>query len=200
MGTGRWASATPSRSSVAQGTRSARSCRSRVAGLGYPNRRARSRWLHLAVGRQSMRILFPTFLLVAATVSAAILEESSRSLGRGFREVTRSESLPAGSFEGVGHFAFVYFGDTKLCQCTASDLFVSPSGSFAVFIDGPSGKVMLFTVQSKAVSSITPSFVGLVAAVSWNEASNLATVQFRAADANGTPPMPMTISLLSAHV
>ena len=30
----------------------------------------------------------------------------------------------------VGHFAFVHYEDTKLCQCSASDLFVSPSARF----------------------------------------------------------------------
>lgn len=148
---------------------------------------------------RNMRILFPTFLLVATTIQAATLEESSRPLGRGFREVTRSESLPAGGFESVGHFAFVYFVDTELCQCTASDLFVSPSGRFAVFMEGPSGKVTLFTVQSKSIAPITSSFVGLLASVSWDEASNLATVRFRAADANGITPMPMTVSLLGGR-
>jgi len=140
---------------------------------------------------------FTLALLLSSTMSAhaQTTEESSRPIGHGFREVLRSEVLPAGSFEGVGHFAFVYFGDTKLCQCSASDLFVSPSGRFAVFIDGPSGQVNLFEVQSKTVMPVTASFVGLVDSVAWDEKSDSATVQFQPSESSNTRPHPLDVSL-----
>ncbi len=142
-----------------------------------------------------MRFLPALLSLLTVAAHAQTLEESSRTIGGGFREVMRSEALPAGSFEGIGHFAFVYFEDTKLCQCSASDLFVSPSGSFAVVIDGPSGQVKLFSIKSKRITPITSSFVALVDTVSWDEKARSATVRFRLSETGNATPHPLTISL-----
>jgi hypothetical protein len=142
-----------------------------------------------------MRSLPALLSLLTVGAHAQTLEESSRSIGGGFREVMRSEALPAGSFESIGHITFVYFEDRKLCECSARDLFVSPSGSFAVFIDGPSGQVKLFAIQSKRSTPITSSFVALVDTVSWDEKSRSATVRFRHSETGNTTPHPLAISL-----
>ena len=68
------------------------------------------------------RSLVAAVVLLSLPASAAVdakrrvLSEASKELGSGFREVTRSVENPPGSFEGVGHFRFLYFREQELGQ------------------------------------------------------------------------------------
>jgi hypothetical protein len=137
----------------------------------------------------SMRWFSALLLLLTVSAHAQVVEESSRPLGNEFREVERSQKLPPGSFEGIGHFLFVYYKDLKLCQCSASEVFVSPSGRFAVFANSETGQVMLLATSTKVVKPVAPPAETFVKAVAWDESSLTAIVRFRIPeDAERAPP------------
>jgi hypothetical protein len=116
-------------------------------------------------------------------------------MGFGFHQVQRSQVNPSGSFEGVGHFTFVYYQDLKLCQCDKAEFFISPSGNHALFINESPGSVTLFTAHSKTTNTVTSSFVGLISTVEWNESNGNALVVFQRPAANKSTPKPLSVSL-----
>lgn len=77
--------------------------------------------------------LLTTLVLSPLLAHGQVPQESTGSLGSGFRIVHRSQVNAPGSFEGVGHFSFVYFGDQLPCQCGSGSFFISPSGASAMF-------------------------------------------------------------------
>jgi len=145
----------------------------------------------------SMRWFSALLLLLTVSAYAQVLEESSRPLGHEFREIMRSEQLPPGSFEGIGHFASVYYKDRKLCECSAGEVFVSPSGRFAVFANSQTGQVMLFVSKTEVVKPVAPAANALIEAVSWDETSYSATVRFSTAEGAASPPPVLPVSLPS---
>jgi len=109
-----------------------------------------------------------------------VLSEQSKDVGGGFRLVRQAIVLgPAaeGSIsEGVGHFIFLFYGDEKLSQ---TDMYsVSPSGEYALFQDGPTGKVILVKPKNKSVKPVVPEFRGLVSDFAWDEKKNEAVIKF----------------------
>jgi len=152
----------------------------------------------LAVHRENRSHVYRNLvlvLLVPTMVHAQVLQESSTPLGHGFRQVNRSQVNPASAFEHVGHFSFVYFGDQRLCQCSAREFFIVPSGRHALFIDSKTGSVTLFEAQTGALRSITSGFVELIAKIEWIEVQKKALVIFRLSDAGGPTPEPLSVSL-----
>ena len=119
------------------------------------------------------RCLVAVLSLLSLSASAAtgakrrVLSETSKELGFGFREVTRSVENPAGSFEGVGHFGFLYFRDQELAQHGAYS--ISPSGRYAVYQDGPSGDIVLFAVASRKARVVQKYPGALVADFKWGK-------------------------------
>lgn len=96
------------------------------------------------------------------------LAEHSADLGAGFREVARSEVNGPGSFEGVGHFVFVYFHDEKICQCSRTEMVISPDGRLALYTDVMTGKLMLFRAGSAKRAQLTQEFVGYPTSAVWD--------------------------------
>ncbi len=152
------------------------------------------------------RILFFAALLCGSNLAAQnsdpstwkpgqVLSEKSTDLGKGYREVARSQVNPPEHWEGVGHFTFVYYQDLKLCQCGKSEFFISPSGNHALFINERPGSVTLFTAQSKMTKTVTPGFVALISKVEWNEFNGEALVVFQRRAANESIPKPISVSL-----
>ena len=142
-----------------------------------------------------MRYFSALLMLLTLSAHAQVLEELSRPMGNEFREVERSKKLPPGSFEGVGHFLFVYYKDLKLCQCSASEVFVSPSGRFAVFANSETGQVMLLATNTKVVKPVAPPAKAFIKAVSWDESSLTAIVGFRIPEDAESAPPAFTVSL-----
>lgn len=125
-----------------------------------------------------------------------ILAERSHSLGAGFRFVEREVVNPAGHWEGVGHFSYVYFHDRELCQCSSGGVSVSPSGRFAALQDGPTGKLLLFSVRLNRIVEITKDYVGSADTFAWDEPSGRLTVKFfQGLDAANKNVPPISVAL-----
>jgi len=127
---------------------------------------------------------------------ANILAERSHSLGAEFRLVEREVANPAGHWEGVGHFSYVYFRDRELCQCSSAGVSISPSGRFAALQDGPTGKLLLFSVRLNRIVEITKDYIGSADTFAWDEPSGRLTVKFfqGLAPANKNVP-PISVAL-----
>ena len=159
--------------------------------------------------------LLTAFSLLHATASAAegaaeppslvkqlppapgtVVSESSRDLGHGFRDVSRSQVNGPGSFEGMGHFSFLYYRSRQLCRCAGLDYAIAPSGQFAVFVDGPSGKLKLFHAPSGQLRELTKHFMGTPQTFTWDEARGTVKVLFLPNEGNGHPSAkPMLVRL-----
>jgi hypothetical protein len=92
--------------------------------------------------------------------------ERTTDLGFGFRRVVMAEPSQS-SFESIGHFEYLYFGNRRLCQVGACS--VSPSGRYAAYQDGPSGNLFLFCPVDGRTIQLTSQFVALVDTFDWHE-------------------------------
>ena len=134
-------------------------------------------------------------LLLSAAAYGQILHESSRQLGHGFREVTRSVKNPPGHWEGIGHFGYVYYKDTLLDQCSGSDFFISPQGHYAIYNNSSTGVLILFETRTRASRAITKVFTGLINKIEWHESDKSATVYFEPSEPGKPQAKPLTITL-----
>lgn len=98
--------------------------------------------------------------------------ESIEDLGHGFRCVTIQKPT---SFE-IGHFAYLYYGEQKLCDLGLFS--VSNSGGFAVFQDANSGNLFLFRRADGRQTQLTRRFVALVDKFEWDENAGMVRVYF----------------------
>lgn len=125
-----------------------------------------------------------------------VLSESSEDMGFGFRLVRRSVANPPGHWEGVGHFDFVYFRGRQLCRCSRAEVSISPSGKYALLQDGPSGKLLLFTVPLNRLAEVTKKYVGSPQKFDWREQDGKATIAFYQGLNNGyKDASPISIAL-----
>jgi hypothetical protein len=116
-------------------------------------------------------------LLSVGIAGAQVLSERTQDLGYGFRLVARSQANPPGHWEGIGHFSFLYYRDSQLCQCGHIDFSIAPSGDYAIYAG--SEKVMLFNRATQARTVVSrPEFVGSIEKVEWSESSGTAKVSF----------------------
>ena len=100
--------------------------------------------------------------------SGEVLSQHDRDIGHGFREVRRSQANSAGSFEAVGHFVFVYYGQELVCQCSEPEIAISPDGAHAIFTEPTTGRLILFDSQSSTRREISRDFVGYPKHAAWD--------------------------------
>jgi hypothetical protein len=156
------------------------------------------------------RILFFAALLFGSNLAAQnsdpstwkpgqVLSEKSTDLGKGYREVARSQVNPPEHWEGVGHFVFVYFKEQRLCQCSANDISLSPNGRFAVFVNEQNGRLTLFNAATSTTSSLTDQYVGTPHSADWDLKRGRAVVHVRkwVKDKNGYERTKVPIELKS---
>lgn len=141
-----------------------------------------------------MRGLLITLFLSPLLAHAQVLQESTGSLSSGFRIVHRSQVNGPGSFEGVGHFSFIYFGDQLLCQCGSGSFFISPSGARAIFT-GAQGVTTLFRTRERTTRALTSGFVSSIGHVEWNEPAGKAMVVFEQLSPGKPAPKPLQVLL-----
>jgi hypothetical protein len=120
-----------------------------------------------------------SFLVVASVIlsgcrSTSVVERST-DLGFGFRRVVMAEPVNT-SFESIGHFEYLYYGDKRLCQLDTCS--VSPSGRYAVYQDGPSGNLFLFRRADSRQIQLTSQFVALVETFDWHEDTGTVAAHF----------------------
>ena len=92
--------------------------------------------------------------------SGDVVRQRSEKLGHGFYEVKRSTINASDHWEGIGHFSFIYFGKSKICQCSAIDTVISPNGKFIVYHSGSRKRLELYNSQSKEITAISEKYIG----------------------------------------
>jgi hypothetical protein len=95
--------------------------------------------------------------------------ERSTNLGHGFHRDTIAEAIPPSAhwFESVGHFAYLFYRDRKLCA--VGECAVAPSGDAIVYQDGPSGNIFVFRCAHGNITQLTEKFPGLARQFVWHE-------------------------------
>lgn len=116
--------------------------------------------------------VLPLFLSACSSTPRA---ERTTNLGFGFRRVVLAEPSSS-SFESIGHFEYLYYRDRRLCHL--GDCSVSPSGSYVVYQDGPSGNLFLFRRADGRLSQLTSQFVALVDTFEWHEDISMVEAHF----------------------
>ena len=136
------------------------------------------------------RLLLAIAFLASATLEAQdtdpstwkpgqVLSEVSIDIVNGYREVEREEVNPEGHWEGVGHFVFVYYKEKRVCQCSAEEIAISPSGEFAIYTDVKDGNLMLFIAHSFATRSLSKEYLGYPYEADWNLDQKYAVVRLK---------------------
>jgi len=113
------------------------------------------------------------FILLACGGPRPPGTERVENLGFGFRKITIGE---LNSFE-LGHHAYLYYRDRRLSAIGLA-CSVSPSGRFAAYQDGPSGKLLLFRRADQNVSELTPKFIAVAGRFVWHEDRGVVEVEF----------------------
>jgi hypothetical protein len=98
--------------------------------------------------------------------------EHVEDLGFGFRRITVAK---VNKFE-LGHYPFLYYRDRLLCQI-AGPPSISPSGNFAIYQDGRSGKLILFRRRDEKITELTSTFVGVTSPFVWHEEQGTVEVE-----------------------
>lgn len=96
-----------------------------------------------------------------------VISESTRGMGHGYKEVSRSIVNGPKAFEGIGHFTFVYFKNRELCQCSEHEVLRSPDGLHAFFIEAASGRLFLFHTATGNLTKISNRYIGHPIRVFW---------------------------------
>ncbi len=101
-----------------------------------------------------------------ATTALAInpVIESKRELSHGFQFLTIAKDSNS-TFEGIGHFEYLYFKNRQISQC--SEASVRNDGKIAVYQDGPSGNLFVYTVTQNKSIQLTKRFPGLARDFHW---------------------------------
>jgi len=126
-----------------------------------------------------------TFLLSACATSPRV--EQTTDLGFGFRRVTLAEPSRS-SFESIGHFEYLYFGDRRLDQVAVCS--ISPSGRYAVYQGGPHNNLFLFRPADGRTTQLTSQFVALVDTFDWHEDVQTVEAHFAAGHGAQTFALP----------
>ncbi len=101
--------------------------------------------------------------------------EQTTELGFGFRRIVLAEPVET-PFESIGHFEYLYYKDQRLCQLGACS--VSPSGRYAIYQDGPSGRLFIFSSADIKVTQLTGDFIAFADSFQWHEDVNTVMVHF----------------------
>ena len=105
-----------------------------------------------------------------------VVGERWHELGHGYRAVTRSVVNGPESFEGIGHFPYVYYKDRLLCDCSHVNVLISPTGTHALFAEGASGKLVLFNAQALLRRELSQTYVGTPRKGAWDLSSRQVVV------------------------
>ena len=140
-------------------------------------------------------LVISLLFLPSLAVYGQVLHESSRQLGHGFREVTRSVKNPPGHWEGIGHFGYIYYKGTLLDQCSGSDFFISPKGRYAIYNNSSTGVLTLFEAKTRTSKALSKGAVPIIDKIEWHESDNSATVHFEASETGKPQVGPLTVKL-----
>ena len=103
-----------------------------------------------------------------AAKSGTVVSQSSEALKDGFYDVSKSTINPAGHWEGVGHFGYIYFGKTEICQCSSFDTVISPDGKYIVYHSNKNKRLELYNTHTETISALSEKYVGYPRSAKWN--------------------------------
>jgi hypothetical protein len=93
------------------------------------------------------------------------------NLGFGFQRLT------------IKHVGYFYYRGAQFALIGAPPS-ISPSGKFAIYQDGPSGKLILFRRADEKAIELIPKFVGVAYPYVWHEDQGTVEIHFQ----DGHPP------------
>ena len=123
--------------------------------------------------RSTLFALAVVLLFLGACAGSRV--ERTSDLGFGFRRVTMAQPSQS-PFESTGHFEYLYFRDRQLCEVGACS--ISPSGQYAIYQDGSSGNLFLFSPKDDSPIQLAQPFVALVDTFEWHEENRIVRVRF----------------------
>ena len=104
-----------------------------------------------------------------AAPGTVISQHIEKDLGNGFFEVGKSIVNPPEIWEGLGHFTFVYYGKTEICQCFPIDVVISPKGKYVAYYSHEKKRWILYNTKHKKTSVIPDVPIGYPMSAEWNK-------------------------------
>jgi hypothetical protein len=83
-----------------------------------------------------------------------------------FKGVSRSVVNSPQASESVGHFSFILFRDFEVCQCSLSEVSISPKGRYLVFVS-IDGSLTVFDSKTLRSVKLNNSYVGYPYSARW---------------------------------
>lgn len=114
-----------------------------------------------------------------AAKPGTVVSQSSVTLKDGFYDVTKSRVNPAGHWEGVGHFGFIYFGKTEICQCSSFDTVISPDGKYIIYHSNKNKRLELFNTRTKNISALSEKYIGYPRSARWDFTRSSVTINLQ---------------------
>jgi hypothetical protein len=111
--------------------------------------------------------------------------EHVEDLGFGFRRITIAK---INKFGKLDHYPFLYYRNRLLSQIVAPPS-ISPSGNFAIYQDGRSGKLILFRRHDEKITELTKTSIGLAYPFVWHEDENAVEVELAKEDMSMVFPL-----------
>lgn len=128
-----------------------------------------------------------------ATKPGTVLHQSSQELENGFYTVSKSVVNPAGHWEGIGHFSFIYFGKTEICQCSEFDSAFSPDGSYIIYFSNKNDQLELYNTRSKKITVLSEEYIGYPKSADWNFKTATATLYLSQPDNSDPKTLQITL-------
>ena len=120
-------------------------------------------------------------------VSCRNIPKGAHSLGHGFW--IQSYSQKSEGWEAVTFHSSFGHQNTTLCK-NLGHQFISPSGNYAIYQDGPTGLLFLFSASTTRVTRLTNTFPGLPKEIIWQELQSKATLTF----SSNQPPQTFALN------
>ena len=106
---------------------------------------------------------------IANAVPGTVLYQSIRQdLGNGFYDVTKSVVNASDHWEGIGHFGYIYYQNTEICQCSKGLSTISPNGEYFVYFSNKSKSLKIYNTKTKETSVLDEGYKGYPQSVDWN--------------------------------
>ena len=130
---------------------------------------------------------------IAGAAPGTVIHQSVRELENGFYDVSKSVVNASHHWEGIGHFGYVYFGKTEICQCSEGETAISPDGHYIVYYSNKKNKLKLYNTRSKQISILSEKYIGYPNSADWDVEERTANIYLSQPD--GTDPKALQISL-----
>ena len=105
---------------------------------------------------------------IANAAPRTVLAQSIRKdLGNGFYDVSKSVVNSSDHWEGIGHFGYVYYRNSEICQCSPYSTVISPEGKYFVYYSNRRDRLELFDTKTKETSVLQEGYKGYPKSADW---------------------------------